>query len=161
MRALFCVCAGFATLLASSPAYSQQTSPQQCMAFNTLADQHESKADAILKSIEKDTQNLQVSEIARIMQERSAAAGSEQELASLAREGYRKCLTDYLGGGAPQPAAVPQQQPLQQAVPQAPVEQPPVQQVLPAPVQQAPVQQAQPAQQQRPAQQQQRVYRQQ
>lgn len=153
-----------ATYSLSLQAQSAAPSPQQCLAFNTLADQHEGKAQSILRSIETDTRNRPADEIARIMQERSEAAATESQFATLSRDAYRKCLTDYLSGGAPQPPSAPQQMaaPTQ---PQAPADQqPPVQPVQPAPVQQAPVQQAKPVKQapakQQPAKQQQRVHQQ-
>ena len=66
----------FAAALQPLPAFSQ-AGPQQCLAFNSLADQHAERSAKILKTIETETQNLPAGEIARIMQERSAAAGSE------------------------------------------------------------------------------------
>ncbi len=126
--------------------------PEQCATFNALADKHDQRAQTYLKSIEADIKDLDPATVARLVEEKTKTASSESELSSLAREAYRKCLTDYLQGGNsaanPQPAS-----PLQQALPapQAPQAQP-APQARPAP--RAPAKKGRPVQQVRSPQQQ-------
>lgn len=147
----FRLCAVVAVLAATHSLPAQAQSPgsdaQQCAVLNTLADQHEAQAQALLKSIETPAAGMDPAQIAALVEQKSRESSGQSELAGLTREAYRKCLRDYLSGGqavapAPLPAPVQQVAPIQQVAP--------VQQA--APVQQ-PVQQVQPVQQQ------QQVYR--
>lgn len=157
MKRHLCIGVGLACLAFpdSIPSFSQPLSgPQQCAAFNALADQHSQRAQGMLKEIETETQTMKPEDIPRFVEDRTNTASAETTLANLARDAYRKCLTDYLAGGSAQPdAAAP-------AVQEAPLQEAPAQQGAPQPVQQAPAKKAKPAQQApRPAQQQ-RVQRQ-